>query len=68
MQTYVVQMGDTLYGIGKQFGITVEELKLENDLTNNTISVGQVLRIPTTATTSLYIVKRGDTIFMGNNE
>lgn len=63
MQTYVVQMGDTLYGIGKQFGITVEELKLENDLTNNTISVGQVLRIPTTATTSLYIVKRGDTLY-----
>lgn len=63
MQTYVVQRGDTLYGISKQFGITVEEIKLENDMTNNTISVGQVLRIPTTATTSLYIVKRGDTLY-----
>lgn len=63
MQTYVVQRGDTLYGISKQFGITVEEIKLENDITNNVISVGQVLRIPTTATTSLYVVKRGDTLY-----
>ena len=63
MQTYVVQMGDTLYGISKQFGITVEELKLENDLTNNTLRIGQVLRIPTIETTSLYVVKRGDTLY-----
>ena len=32
MQIYEVQMGDTLYGISKQFGVTVEELNLENDL------------------------------------
>lgn len=63
MQTYVVQRGDTLYGISKQFGVTVEEIKLENDLSNNTISVGQVLRIPTLETTSLYIVKKGDTLY-----
>lgn len=63
MQTYIVQMGDTLYGISKQFGISVEEIKLENDLSGNTIIVGQVLRIPTTATTSLYVVKSGDTLY-----
>lgn len=63
MQTYIVQMGDTLYGISKQFGVTVEEIKLVNDLTNNTLSVGQILRIPTTETTSLYIVKKGDTLY-----
>ena len=63
MQTYVVQMGDTLYGISKQFGITVEELRLENDLTNNTLRIGQILRIPTVETTSLYVVKKGDTLY-----
>ena len=63
MQTYVVQKGDTLYGISKQYGVTVEEIKLENDLTTNTISVGQVLRIPTLETTSLYVVKSGDTLY-----
>ena len=63
MQTYVVQMGDTLYGISKQFGVTVEALKLENDLTSNTLIVGQILRIPTLETTVLYVVKRGDTLY-----
>lgn len=63
MQTYVVQMGDTLYGISKQFGVTVEEIKLENDLINNTLTVGQILRIPTLETTALYIVKKGDTLY-----
>ena len=63
MQTYIVQMGDTLYGISKQFGVTVEEIKLENDLSNNTISIGQTLKIPTLETTALYVVKRGDTLY-----
>lgn len=63
MQTYIVQKGDTLYGISKQFGVTVEELKLENDLSNNTVFVGQLLVIPTIETTSLYVVKRGDTLY-----
>ena len=63
MQTYIVQMGDTLYGISKQFGVSVEELKLENDLIGNILSVGQVLRIPTLETTALYVVKKGDTLY-----
>lgn len=63
MQTYTVQRGDTLYGISKQFGVTVEEIRLENDLSNNTITIGQILRIPTITTTSLYVVKRGDTLY-----
>ena len=46
MQSYVVQMGDTLYGISKQFGVSVEDIKLTNDLVSNIISVGQVLMIP----------------------
>ena len=62
MQTYTVQMGDTLYGISKQFGVSVEDIKLENDLSNNIVFVGQVLRIPTDNTTSFYVVKKGDTL------
>lgn len=63
MQTYTVQLGDTLYGIAKQFGVTVEELQLENNLLSTNIVVGQVLKIPTVSTTSLYIVKAGDTLY-----
>ena len=45
MRNYIVQKGDTLYGISRQFGIPVETIKRENNLTNNTISVGQELKI-----------------------
>lgn len=63
MQTYIVQSGDTLYGISKQFGISVEDIKLTNNLSNNNIVVGTSLVIPSAATTSLYIVKTGDSLY-----
>lgn len=63
MQTYTVQPGDTLYGISKQFGVTLEEIRNLNNLSSNTIFVGQVLRIPSVDTTSYYIVKAGDTLY-----
>ena len=63
MQTYIVQRGDTLYGISGQFGISVEDIKLSNNLTSNNIIVGQVLKIPSENTTSLYVVKSGDTLY-----
>jgi hypothetical protein len=45
-QTYVVQSGDTLYEIANRFGTTVSALKDANNLTSDTILVGQVLNIP----------------------
>jgi hypothetical protein len=45
-QTYVVQSGDTLYEIANRFGTTVSALKEANNLTSDTILVGQVLNIP----------------------
>ena len=70
--TYIVQKGDTLYSIAAKLGTTVQELKNINNLTSNTLSIGQVLKIPTEEIyeeeETLYTVKAGDTIFMGNNE
>lgn len=63
MQTYIVQNGDTLYGISKQFGISIEDIKLANNLSSNNIIVGTSLVIPTTATTTLYVVKAGDSLY-----
>ena len=63
MQTYIVQAGDTLYGISKQFGIPFEEIMAENNLTTTVITPGQVLKIPTSETTTLYVVKKGDTLY-----
>jgi len=38
---HTVAKGDTLYRLSKQYGVTVENLKAWNNLTDNTIHVGQ---------------------------
>ncbi len=43
---YVVKSGDNLQTIGKQFRTTVDVIKRVNDLSSNTIRVGQTLLIP----------------------
>lgn len=63
MQIYTVQSGDTLYGISKQFGVSVDDIKKANNLTSNTISKGQTLKIPTSITTIDYIVTKGDSLY-----
>lgn len=42
---YEVQKGDTLYSISKKFNILVDDLKQKNNLTDNTLSVGQKLKV-----------------------
>ena len=65
--TYIVKKGDTLYSIAAKLGTTVEELKKENNLTTNSLSIGQVLRIPSKIIykddETLYTVKKGDTLY-----
>lgn len=65
--TYVVQKGDTLYSIANKLGTTVSELKKENNLTSNTLQIGEVLRIPTKeiyeGEENVYIVQKGDTLY-----
>ena len=40
---YEIQKGDTFYSVSKKFNLTVEELKQKNNLTENTLSIGQKL-------------------------
>ena len=66
---YVVKLGDTLYSISKRYNISVDDIVSANNIDNNIIVVGQKLIIPTANNNSdYYVVKAGDTIFMGNNE
>ncbi|HHT21212.1 MAG TPA: polysaccharide deacetylase family protein [Tissierellia bacterium] len=50
--SYVVQSGDTLYRIAVNFNTTVDAIKRLNDLSSNTISVGQRLKLPSEAETA----------------
>ena len=71
--TYVVKSGDSLYSIARKHNTTVDELKRLNNLTSNVLSIGQVLKIPSssesnntgsnTGTTNTYVVKSGDNLY-----
>lgn len=66
---YIVKKGDTLYSISRAYNVSVEDLKKLNNLTSNTLIVGQQLIIPSNETNDnntnkqTYTVKRGDTLY-----
>ena len=48
---YTVVSGDTLWLLAQRFGTTVDAIKSLNNLTSDALSIGQVLKIPSTTTT-----------------
>ena len=61
---YIVVAGDTLYKIAQKFNTTVDELKLLNNLTSNTLSIGQSLKIPEENNNyQTYTVIKGDNLY-----
>lgn len=67
---YIVKRGDTLYSIARDNNITVAELKQLNNLSNNTIYIGQQLLLKPqfeeekpNDNDNLYIVQKGDTLY-----
>jgi flagellum-specific peptidoglycan hydrolase FlgJ/LysM repeat protein len=63
--TYTVEKGDTLYSISKKFNTTVGELQDMNGLTDNSISLGQELKIKPVVenNNNTYVVEQGDTLY-----
>ena len=43
--TYTVKRGDSLYIIAKKYGVSVDSIKALNDLKDNNLSIGQILKI-----------------------
>ncbi|MBE6152661.1 MAG: LysM peptidoglycan-binding domain-containing protein [Firmicutes bacterium] len=61
---YVVQAGDSLWSISQKLGITVSELRAYNNLTSDTLQIGQILLVPTKQEeTNTYTVKSGDSLW-----
>ena len=61
---YVVEKGDTLYSISRKFNIPVEKIKQINNLTNNIISIGQILYLQEQNNNyDTYIVQKGDSLY-----
>lgn len=46
-QTYTVQKGDTLFSLARKFGVSVQQLKEINSLTDNVLSIGQIIIVST---------------------
>lgn len=61
--TYTVIKGDSLYKIAIRYDTTVDAIKNANNLTSNSLSIGQKLTIPSTSRYKTYIVKAGDSLY-----
>ncbi len=60
---YTVLKGDTLYSIAKKYNISVDKLKESNNLSSNTLSIGQELTIPSSKENIVYTVIKGDNLY-----
>lgn len=67
-RTHRVRSGESLYTIGKRYGVSVDRLKAANGLRRNTIRVGQDLVIPSVSNQKavsegkVHRVRSGDTL------
>lgn len=61
---YVVKKGDTLYGIANKYNVSVDNLKSYNNLSTDSLSIGQIIKIPDNkANSNEYVVKSGDSLY-----
>lgn len=60
---YIVQKGDNLYTIANKYDTTISDIKKINNLSTNTLQIGQLLKIPGSINYNTYIVKKGDSLW-----
>ena len=61
---YVVKKGDTLYGIANKYNVSIDNLKSYNNLSTDSLSIGQKIKIPDNKVNSNeYVVKSGDSLY-----
>jgi membrane-bound lytic murein transglycosylase D len=54
---YRVVKGDTLFNIAKRAGLALNDFKAANQLTTNTVNLGQSLRVPTSAAANFVVAE-----------
>ena len=66
---YVVKKGDSLWSIAREYGLSVAELKALNNISSNTLHIGDTLLVSSVNSTDdnisdeYYTVKSGDTLW-----
>ena len=62
---YVVKKGDTLYSIARKYNTSVDNLKSINNITTDSLAIGQIIKLPSTSSTAsdTYTVKKGDSLY-----
>lgn len=66
---YVVQKGDSLWSIASKNNTTVDNIKKLNNLSSNTLQIGQLLKLQGSSeekeveSENIYIVKKGDSLY-----
>ena len=60
-QNYMVVKGDNLYDLAKKFNTSIDQIKLLNNLKDNNLSIGQVLKMPKSSNT--YVVQKGESLY-----
>lgn len=65
---YIVKAGDTLYGIARKYNMTVDEIKRLNNLSSDSLSIGQRLMLkkeetPIVSNYDTYTVQKGDSLW-----
>ena len=58
---YMVVKGDNLYDIAKKFNTSVDQIKLINNLKDNNLSIGEILKVPNNNNT--YVVQKGESLY-----
>lgn len=65
---YIVRSGDTLWLLAQRYGTTVDAILNLNGLPDSNLSIGQILKIPSSGTTPApyfeYTVRSGDSLWL----
>ena len=64
-EVYTIEKGDNLYNIARKYNTSVDNLKSINNITTDSLAIGQIIKLPSTSSTAsdTYIVKKGDSLY-----